>query len=120
MHRGAIRQLFAGSGQHFLEKWLSLVELVLLQGAQAGFIILQRLRDPRILGDSCFFRGSFLSHVKNFSCARRNNVLLNNRNAKSEYPSITQREGEGQLAEAVLGYQAPSCEQTVWTLTFPS
>src|SRR6202035_5596142 len=110
MNGGAVRELFAGAGKHLLKQWLCLFELMFLQSAQPGFVILQRLRDPRILGDGCFFWGSLLSHVKNFSCARRNGEPLVALNSKSEYSSMTQKVGVGQFGDLV-----PSCEYRATT-----
>ncbi len=52
MNGGAVDQLLAGTGQHLLKMRLRLVELVLLHGAQAGFIALQGLGDAGIVRDS--------------------------------------------------------------------
>jgi hypothetical protein len=44
MDGSAVAQLLAAPRQHFLKQWFGLVELVLLEGAQPGFIVLKGLR----------------------------------------------------------------------------
>ena len=75
MNVGAVGQFFAGAANHFLKMRLGLVELVLLHGAQSRFVALQRLRVMRIFRHG-LFRGWFLSHVQNSSCALGNGELL--------------------------------------------
>src|ERR1700692_1306787 len=118
MNGRAVRELFAGTGKHLLKQWLGLFELMLLQRAQPGFVVLQCLRDPRILGDGCFFLGSLLSHVKNFSCARRNGGLLGSLNSKSECSSMTQKVGIGQLIETLpsIELRVPSNNRAIGRL----
>src|SRR5258706_3552296 len=86
MDGSPVGQLFAGTGKHLLEQWFRLLEFVFLQGPQSGFVILQRLCDSRVLGDGCLLGGSLLSHVKNFSCARRNgdSLVLRTRRANNQ------------------------------------
>src|SRR6267154_949289 len=107
MDGSPVGQLFAGTGKHLLEQWFRLLKLVLLQGPQSGFVVLQSLRDARILRDSCFFGGSLLSHVKNFSCARRNGDSL--------IPETRRANTQVSLKVRVLGncqrqYRVPSYE----------
>src|SRR5579863_449010 len=72
MDRGPVRQLSTGSGEHLLKQRFRLFEFVLLQGAQSSLITLQSLSEARIFRNRLFLGGSLLSHVKNFSCDRRN------------------------------------------------
>src|SRR5271165_1025668 len=76
MHRCPVGEFLAGAGEHFLKQRFRLVELVLLQGAKSGFVILQGLGDAGIVRDSRFLGVSLLSHVKNFSCAGWNKDSL--------------------------------------------
>ena len=46
-----VGQLLAGPGEHFLEEWFRLLELVFLQSAQPGLVILQSLGDARVVRD---------------------------------------------------------------------
>ena len=75
MDRGAVDQFLHRPGDNLLEMGLRLVVLVLLHGAQAVFVALQCLRVARIFGHG-LFRGRFLSHVQNSSCALGNGELL--------------------------------------------
>src|SRR5579863_2119012 len=75
VHRGAVRQFFAGTSEHFLKMRLRFVELVLLHGAQTGFIALQRLRIAGIFWNRFLCR-RLLSHVQNSSCTFWNKRLL--------------------------------------------
>src|ERR1700693_700301 len=75
MNVGAVDQFFAGAGNDLLKMRLRLVELVLLHGAQSGFVALQRLRVTGIFRYG-LLRGGFLSHVQNSSCGLGNGELL--------------------------------------------
>ena len=75
MNVGAVGQFLAGPSNDLLKLGLRLVEFVLLHGAQSGFITLQRLRITWIFRHG-LFRGRFLSHVQNSSCALGNGELL--------------------------------------------
>ena len=75
MDVGAVDQFLDGPGDHFLEMRLGLVEFVLLHGAESSFVALQRLRVTRIFRHG-LFRGRFLCHVQNSSCALGNGELL--------------------------------------------
>src|ERR1700674_2353044 len=75
MNVGPVDQLFAGAGDDLLKMRLRLVKFMFLHGAQTGFVALQRLRVTRIFRHG-LFRGRFLSHVQNSSCALGNGELL--------------------------------------------
>src|ERR1700693_920265 len=110
MDRRPVGQFLADAGEHFLEQRFRLLELVFLQRSQSSFVILQCLGNSRVVRDGGLLGVSLLSHVKNFSCARRNGGLLRPLSSKSPYSSITQRAGIGQLAEAVPSTEFASIE----------
>ena len=59
---GAIGQFLAGTAEDLLKVRLGLVKLVFLHRAQTSLVVLDSLRDPRIIGHG-LFRSGFLSHV---------------------------------------------------------
>ena len=51
MDGGPVGQFLAGAGEHFLKQRFRLLELVFLQSAQSGFVILQGLSDAGVVRD---------------------------------------------------------------------
>ncbi len=77
VHGGAVGEFLAGAANNLLKMGLGLIELVLLQGAQAGLVVLDGLRKAGIVSHG-LFGGRFLSHLQHSSCAFRNYSLMCN------------------------------------------